>query len=386
MTPHTATRTARALALRALTRIEQDGGYANLVLAAELGRSDLDRRDRALVTALVNGTTRMRRACDHLVDRFLQRPIEAQVRRILRLGAYQLVFMKVPPHAAVSATVALAPRRVSGLVNAVLRRVSEHVLDPDDPSQWPDEATRLSYPDWIVQRLTTDLGGGAAADALAAMNSPAPATTRDDCYVQDVASHAVVEAVDARSGELVVDVCAAPGGKATALAAAAQRVVALDHTSGRVGLIVTNAATTATSARLDPVVADGRRPPLRPGCADAVLLDAPCSGLGSLRRRADARWRIDEVDVDRLAVLQGELLIAAAELVRPGGRLIYSVCTLTDAETGAVIAPFVASRPEFTAVPLGGPWKPAGLGARLLPTAGGRDGMSCFRFRRSSTR
>lgn len=378
-------RDPRALALRALTRIDEDGGYANLVLAAELGRTELDRRDRALVTALVNGTTRMRRACDHLVDRYLQREIDPEVRRILRLGAYQLVFMQVPPHAAVSATVSLAPRRVSGLINAVLRRVSEHPLDPGDPAQWPDEATRLSYPDWIVERLTADLGGDDAPEALAAMNVPAPATTRDDGYVQDAASQAVVDVVGATPDELVVDLCAAPGGKATALAGDAKRVISLDHTSGRVGLIVANAASTETTARLDPIVADGRQPPLRPGSADAVLLDAPCSGLGSLRRRADARWRITAADVDGLAALQAELLVAAAALVRPGGRLVYSVCTLTEAETDSVARPFVSTMPEFVADPPGAPWTPTGVGARLLPTMDGRDGMSCFRFRRSST-
>ncbi len=373
----------RALALRALTRIDDDEGYANLVLGAELGRSGLDRRDRALVTALVNGTTRMRRACDHLVDRFLQRAIQPEVRRILRLGAYQLVFMRIPPHAAVSATVGLAPRRVSGLVNAVLRRVSEHPLDPDDLSAWPDEATRLSYPDWIVDRLVTDLGAEDALATLAAMNAPAPATTRDDGYVQDDASQAVVDVVRAGYGELLVDVCAAPGGKATALAARAKRVIALDRSVARTGLVVANADSTGTRQRLDPIVADGRRLPLRPGCADIVLLDAPCSGLGSLRRRADARWRVTEADVDRLARLQGELLDAAAELVVPGGRLVYSVCTLTDAETAGVVFSFASTRRDFRADPPGVPWQPAGLGARLLPTAEGRDGMSCFRFRRA---
>jgi len=373
----------RALALRALTRIDDDGGYANLVLGAELGRSDLDRRDRALVTALVNGTTRMRRACDHLVDRFVQRALQPEIRRILRLGAYQLVFLGVPPHAAVSATVGLAPRRASGLVNAVLRRVSEHPLDPEDPAAWPDEATRLSYPDWIVDRLTVDLGADEARRALDAMNVPAPATTRDDGYVQDDASQAVVDVVGAGHGELVVDLCAAPGGKATALAGVAGRVIALDRSAARTGLVAANAVTTGTTPRLAPAVADGRRPPLRPGCADAVLLDAPCSGLGSLRRRADARWRITEADIARLAAAQRELLDAAGDLVRPGGRLVYSVCTLTEAETAAVVTSFTSARPEFRAEPLGEPWRPVGSGGRLLPTAEGRDGMSCFRFRRA---
>src|SRR3954469_5286377 len=170
--------TARTVALRALTRIEDGGAYANLVLRGELDRSRLDQRDRGFVTDLVYGTPRMRRARGFLVDRFLLRPVTADVRRILRLGAYQLHFADVAPHAAVGETVALAPQKVRGLVNAVLRRVA------DNPVDWPDDATRLSYPDWIVERLTEDLGATDASGALAQMNEPAAMTVRGDGYVQ----------------------------------------------------------------------------------------------------------------------------------------------------------------------------------------------------------
>lgn len=372
--------------MRVLARIDDDGAYANLALAAELGRSSLERRDRAMVTALVDGTTRMRRACDHLTDRFVsakqrKRGLEPAVRRALRLGAHQLVLMGVPAHAAVSATVAVAPRRAAGLVNAVLRRVADAPLDPTDPTVWPDEATRLSYPDWIVARLETDLGVDAARAALAAMNEPAPVTIRDDGYVQDVASRAVVEAVDAHPGETIVDLCAAPGGKATAMAGLGAHVVACDHTPNRAGLIVANAARTDTARSIDVVVADGRMPGIAPGRADAVLLDAPCSGIGSLRRRADARWRIVESDVARLATLQSELLEAALDLVAPGGRLVYSVCTLTTAETAGVDARLRHAHPDLVAEPLGEPWEPYHGGGRFLPGPDGNDGMACFRYR-----
>src|SRR5260370_10875290 len=138
---------ARSLALKALRRIEDEGAYANLAVRGELDHSRLEERDRRFVTDLVYGTTRMRRACDFLVDRFLLRPVTPDVRRTLRLGAFQLHFAGVPAHAAVSETVTLAPPKARGLVNAVLRRVS------DAPVEWPDIATRLSYPDWIVDRL-----------------------------------------------------------------------------------------------------------------------------------------------------------------------------------------------------------------------------------------
>lgn len=375
---------ARATALRALRRIEDDGGYANLVLASELGRSDLERRDRAFVTALVDGTTRMRRACDHLIDRFARRAVDPDVRRVLRLGTFQLVWLGTPAHAAVAATVEEAPRRARGFVNAVLRRVSENPLDPADPDAWPDEATRLSYPDWILERLGQDLGAERATAALAAMNEPAPATVRADGYVQDAASQAVVDLVEARPGEQIVDLCAAPGGKTTALAAAGARVVALDHTTNRAGLIVANIRRTGVQDLVSVAVADGRAVPLEPGRADAVLVDAPCSGLGTLRRRSDARWRIEAADIDRLVGLQRGLLTAAARLVRPSGRLVYSVCTLTRAETTGVDTWFAAAHPQFGAEPPGTPWEPLGDGGQLLPTADGRDGMSVFVYRRAS--
>lgn len=344
---------ARSVAASVLKRVEDDGAYANLALRAELDRSDLETRDRAFVTALVDGTTRMRRACDHLIDRFLQRDVDPEVRRLLRLGAYQLVWLRTPPHAAVSATVAVAPRRTRGFVNAVLRRVAENPLDPTDPGSWPDEATRLSYPDWIAHRLPTG--------ALEAMNQPAPPRTREDGYVQDAASQAVVDLVDARPGERIVDLCAAPGGKATAMAGAT--VIAFDHTQHRAALITANAERTGTSVHV--AVGDGRQVPLRDRCVDAVLVDASCSGLGSLRRRADARWRIDEGAVDRLAALQRELLVEAVRLVRPGGRLIYSVCTLTTEETSGIATWFADQYPDW-----GEP-----RAQLLLPTEEGRDGM-----------
>ena len=137
---------------------KQDGGYANLVLANALADTALDARDRALVTELVYGTTRMRRACDWLVDRFLLDDLEPRVRSALRMGAYQLTYLRVPAHAAVSATVDVVPARARGLANAVLRRVSDNPVDPDAAPEvggWPDLATRLSYPDWIVDRLTS---------------------------------------------------------------------------------------------------------------------------------------------------------------------------------------------------------------------------------------
>lgn len=366
--------TARSLALEVLRRIDDDGAYANLVLPAALARSGLETRDRAFATDLVYGTTRMRRACDALVDRFLLTEPEPEVRTLLRLGAYQLSFAGVAPHAAVSETVDLAPRRARGFVNAVLRRVAR------TPMVWPDDATRLSYPDWIVRRLSSELGDDPTNGALAAlerMNVAPPVTERADGYVQDMASQWVAASVGARPDDLVLDVASAPGGKATAMAAGGAFVVGADRSPSRAGLVAANAE--RLGAHVAAVVADGTRPPFAPATFDRVLLDAPCSGLGALRRRPDARWRITETDLDDLVGLQARLIAASAPLVRPGGSFVYSVCTLTAAESIGHPAP---DGFEVDTRPPDGAWRPYAQGWRVLPQDADTDGMVLIRYRR----
>lgn len=366
----------RRLALEVLARVEDDGAFANLALSAALDRSGLATQDRAMVTDLVYGTLRRQRALDHLVDRFLVSAPPAPARRALRVGAYQLVERDdIPDYAAVAATVAAAPKRFRGLVNAVLRKVA------GAPVQYPDDATALSYPDWIVQLLRSDLGVEAADAAMVAMNRPASATVRADGYVQDLASQLVAEAVGAAAGERVVDLCAAPGGKATALAATGAVVIAADLQEQRVGLVRANAERLGAST-LSVLVADAQHPPLRAGIADRVLLDAPCSGLGVLRRRPDARWRLEPGAVGRLAALQRRMFDAALCLVRPGGELVYSVCTLSRAEGPGMDEHVAAAHPrlEPLAVPPG-PWQPSGRGALLLPQSADTDGMYLVRYR-----
>jgi 16S rRNA (cytosine967-C5)-methyltransferase len=372
---------ARQLAVDALVRIDQSGAYANLVLPRLLERSDLADRDRAFVTDLVYGTTRMRRALDWLVDRFLPDPdrLDPRARAWLRLGAFQLAVLGTPPHAAVGATVEAAPKKVKGLCNAVLRKVARSL----PVEAWPSDAVRLSEPDWVVDRLTADLGRSAAIAALEVMNEPASVTVRADGYVQDRASQWVAEAVGAGPGDRVLDLCAAPGGKATFLAGAGARVVALDLRPARAGLVAANAAALELSPQqVAPVAADGTAAPFRPGTFDKVLLDAPCSGLGALRRRPDARWRIVPADVEELAELQRRLLDQALALARPGGEVTYSVCTVTAAETTAIDDWLAVTRPELEVLPVPGPpWAPTGRGALLLPQAAGTDGMYLLRVR-----
>ena len=427
------TTSARALAVDALVRVEQ-GAYSNLVLPVMLRSSSLPTRDRAFATGLVYGTIRRQRALDHLLDRVTDRPLETldpPVRAALRLGAAQLVD-GVAAHAAVSETVDAVARRAPrarGFVNAVLRRVAD--LGP--PWAWPEGddvgsvGVRTSHPDWIVERLYGDLGADDALGVLTADNT-APAvtlrpnprrTTPDELEAelraagiavsrgalvpdavratgvgdlatlpavaegratpQDEASQAVVTMLDPRPSERVLDVAAGPGGKA---AAAGERVgdgglvVAADLYPARAGLVI-DAATRLGARSVRAIGADARTLPLRPRTAfDRVLVDAPCTGLGVLRRRPEARWRVEPGDVDTLATLQRELLAAAVPFVRPGGRLVYSVCTLTRAETLDVDAWMAQAFPHLVAeAPPGDPWRPWGRGALLLPQEAGTDGM-----------
>lgn len=374
---------ARKLAVEALVRIDQEGAYANLVLPKLLERSPLDERDRHFATELVYGTTRMRRACDWLVDRFVMNELDAPTRALLRVGAYQLVFLQTPAHAAVGTMVDAAPRKVSGLVNAVLRRVAAA------DNRWPDEGTRLSYPEWVIDLLTHDLGPEDAVAALEAMNHAAAVTERDDGYTQDLASQWVADAVAARAGDVVLDVCAAPGGKASRIAGTTRgaTVVAADRRASRAGLIRHNVERLALADQIAVVTADGTRPPFRPRSFAHVLVDAPCSGLGALRRRPDARWRIAEGDIAALAQIQRDLVDAAIPLVRPGGTLTYSVCTLSDIETLGIDRHLADRWPAAVALPAveGSAWDvhatPLGRGHRLLPQAVDTDGMYLLQLR-----
>jgi 16S rRNA (cytosine967-C5)-methyltransferase len=424
-------RGVRDLALATLERVD-GGAYANLVLPALLARSGLDAAGRAAVTDLVYGSLRLRGALDHALRPLSRQPLERLeplVLRALRLGAYELLFGGTAPHAAVAETVEAVKRAgrrgQAGYVNAVLRRLAA------SPPSWPDPAadpvawatTRGSHPAWVVEEALARLGpeelvalveadnarpqvtlratpGRATRDGLlaelAAAGVPAGphplgteclvlergdpaalAAVRDGrAVVQDAASALVAPAVGAAPGDLVVDLAAGPGGKAGHLAALGARVLAVERHPGRARMVRDTAARLGVADRLHTVIGDGRCPPLRPGAADAALVDAPCSNLGSLRRRPEARWRHRPEEVPQLVALQLDLLQAAADAVRPGGTILYSVCTWTRAETDEVVDELLRRRPDLT-VPSGGrrqlwPHRDGGDGiflARLVKTA-----------------
>ena len=260
-------------------------------------------------------------------------PTARRSRAALRIGAHQLIDLGTPPHAAVSATVSAAPKRFRGMVNAVLRKVATAAKAG---IEYPTLAVELSYPDWIVTRLSDELGSSTADAALRTMNEPP--TVHDATTAM---SRTRVRSASPRSCRrrraLVLDLCAAPGGKATAIAGRGATVVAADRETRSGGLVAGNVERLGLDGVI-PVVADGTSPPFAPASFDSVLVDAPCSGLGALRRRPDARWRITPTAIDSLARLQIDLLASAAPLVRPGGTLVYSVCTLTRQESVDVVA------------------------------------------------
>jgi len=424
------TETPRRVALDALVRVEH-GAFAHILVPEMLRQGAFEARDRALVTELVYGSVRMRRAVDHLLAEVSTRPLdelEDRVRAALRLGAYQLL-IGIPPHAAVGETVNLVGARARGFVNGVLRALAR--LGPPWPLPAGDDVrslgVRTSHPDWIVGTFVDAFGADDAVATLELDDEPPPVTLRvnpmratpDEIAVelreagvevergllqpdallvrhsgdlarlpvvrdgrvspQDQASQAVVAALDPQPGDRVLDLASAPGGKATG---AAERmrgrgvVVAADVHPGRLRTVMRAAARLRLGGVIQPLLADGTRPAVRDGAFDRVLLDAPCSGLGVLRRRPDARWRIQPGDVDDLAALQRTLLAAAARAVAPGGRLVYSVCTVTPAETVEIDEWAARELPELHAInPLGVPWRPHGRGAIVLPSDARSDGM-----------
>lgn len=433
---------ARQAALRVLRHVRR-GGLADSALATEL--NGLPQRDRAWTVELVRGTLRLRGRLDHIIDRFCTRPLDrldADVLDVLRLGAYQLLAMDgVPAYAAVSQAVDLArPSGASGLVNAVLRAImrADGVFDfPDfeaEPEGWL--TSWGSHPRWLVDRWLARFGPGATRglveldnerpplflraigesaasvrdrlDAAGIATEPVdgvPGTIRVDSgadveaalsaapvIVQDPAASLVAVFADPGGG-LLVDLCAAPGGKAIVLAgargtshASRLRVVAADRSPGRLRRLVDNVRRLHLPVPF--VVADGRAPPFRP--VDAVLVDAPCTGTGTLRRHADARWRIGPADLESLCELQAALIDAAAAIVRPGGLLVYATCSIEDEENDDQVAGFLRRRGDFEIEQpaRAGIYNPGDIGItedgrlRLLPHVHGFDGAFAVRLRR----
>jgi 16S rRNA (cytosine967-C5)-methyltransferase len=405
--------------------------------ALDRGVGKLPESDRRLAHELAAGVLRQRSVLDQQLAPLIPRgwdKVAAEMQDILRLGAYQLTALeRVPAHAAVDTTVALAKdsggARAAGFVNAVLRRLArtEPSVSAGDGSQVSALAAEYSHPHWLVQRWMSAFGPEetesllrwnntrprlvlqAARERLEVLSDrwraqgmevesaphgaglitnrtrpgELPGYENGDFIVQDPAQALLVRFADLPLGAAVYDACAAPGGKTIALGRTAGTIVAGEVSSSRAKRLAENLAR-AGSGREHVVVADARRPPLR--SVNLALVDAPCLGTGTFARHPDARWRVTPELLASMARLQAQLLDSVADLAAPGGLLLYSTCSLEPEENEGQVERFLASHPEFqrdatSAVP--DPLLSAKGDLMILPQRHGMDGAYAARLRRN---
>jgi 16S rRNA (cytosine967-C5)-methyltransferase len=442
---------ARAVAHEVLVRVETTEAFADVLLGHRLAAERLTPADRSLATRLVFGSLAWQGRLDHHLAPCLHMPVaalEPGVRAALRLGLYQLLFLdRVPAYAAVDASVRLAGRAcgrgAAGLVNAVLRRAAAEEARATLPRPGSLErlAVEWSHPSWLVERWAREFGRDELPALLAANNRRAPTALRTNrlrttperlaeelaaagvatrrgawspdallverggarvrrlaayragrLAFQGEASQLVALLLDPARGARVLDACAAPGGKAmhaACLTGPEGRVVALDPRHGGLRRAAAEAARLGVTGVL-PVVGDARRPPVS-RALDAVLVDAPCSGLGTLRRHPEVRWRRRPEDIPRLAAVQQEILHGVAPLVRPGGVLVYAVCTLAREENEQVVEKFQRAEPRFVVEDARAHLAASAAAAvtengflRTLPGRHGLDGFFAARLRAGS--
>lgn len=431
----------RELALQVLRRVEVDGAFSNVALRSALSRASLPPGERDLAAELVLGVLRWQGRVDWTLQAYTRHglaDLPPAVRQVLRLGAYQLLFLqKVAPAVAVSSSVELAKRYghagTARLVNAVLRRVSREGEAPAPEA--PDErlAVLASHPLWLVRRWLQRWPAEEVAALCEANNAAPPAHLRvntlkaapeevarrlvdaglevragslpESLHVrgplevrlevaaeglvvaQDEAAMVVAYAVDPQPGDLVVDACAAPGGKTTHLAALMGnrgRVLACDVHPAKVLSLARRVrglgATCVEVRRCDARELDVRG-------ADRVLVDAPCTGLGVVRRRPEIRWRVRPEHLSSAAEVQRAILRGCAQAVRPGGVLVYSVCS-TEPEEGEAVVEWLLASGGFVPDPFAVPWRGGQMQAesgvlRLWPHRHGTDGYFIARLRRT---
>lgn len=396
---------ARVAAIEQLNRIEVGGAYIGT--GPEAGLSDA--REERLAKEYVAGITRWRRWLDFLLAAFYRGDygrMEPLLRQILRLGLYDLLFLDTPPHAALHEAVELAKRKVrpgaAGLVNGILRSIQRQEDDLPTPStgdEAEDLAVRFSHPTWMVRRWLKRFGEeetgvllrwnnarpvyGVRANPLKKTPGALEALLdelevewqaspyvdgfvrvqrlqplfRTDwleqgwCSVQDESAGLIVQLLDPRPDETIVDGCAAPGGKAVYAAERMRNsghLLAFDVDEGRLARVRQAAEQHGVAGIVEAQAADLREVAGRGLRADRVLVDVPCSGLGVLSKRADLRWQRKREDLEELVALEEELLQAAARLVRPGGILVYSTCTIEPEENDEVVERFLERRPSFS--------------------------------------
>jgi 16S rRNA (cytosine967-C5)-methyltransferase len=318
---------ARKAAFDTLSGVEKGGYASDLLLANSL---DLDPRDAGLAHEIVFGVLRYQGQLDFLIEHFSSRRVEKldpEVRIVLRMGLYQLRYLeRVPPHAAVAESVALVKRArkhsAAAFVNAVLRKVNQ------DPVEWPDATVALSHPGWLLDRWARQFGDETGRK-IAEANLRPPGKYLRGGRRQDIGSQSIVPLLDLQPGQTFLDLCAAPGNKTAQALEYGVYAVACDVNLRRLRRL--------KDLGIDLVVADATRPLPFSRSFDRILVDAPCSGTGTLARNPEIKWRLKPSDIIELQARQAAMARNALERLTPGGRLVYSTCSLESEENEGVV-------------------------------------------------
>lgn len=401
----------REVALDALVKWEQEQAYSNLLINRTLEHSALNDKDRRLLTELVYGSIQRLNTLDWILDQLVKKGVSSLdiwVRQLLRMSIYQLIFLdRIPEHAAVNESVQIAKKRghkgISGFVNGVLRsflRQKGALLPTKDPKTMQEKKVAYSHPAWFIRRMEELYGVSETHNMCISNNTPPkisirvnplkitreawieewiketngeaspsplcsegvivskggnPAFTslynKGECTIQDESSMLVARVLEPRPGMRVLDACAAPGGKTTHISEIMKNngsILACDVHPHKIKLIEANAQRLGTSIITTKCIDARELNSVIDGQFDAVLLDAPCSGLGVIRRKPDIKWRKSSQEIEALIGIQKELLDSLVPLLKPGGDLVYSTCTTEARENQEQIQSFLSSHPEFT--------------------------------------
>jgi 16S rRNA (cytosine967-C5)-methyltransferase len=405
----------RQSCVRALLEWEKGRSFSDEILHTSLENAPLPPLDRAFFMETFFGILRNLSRMDFLIGQLREGHVDANTRAVLRLGLYQIFHLRTAPHAAVNETVALAGH-ARGLVNAVLRRALREQASLEAAVSAAGAEIATSHPGFLLARWEKEFGKEATAQLCAWNNQPAEVYVRANalkvtvgellrssceaapveshplvlkvrqlpfswianglCYVQDPSTLLACDLLDPQPGETVLDTCAAPGGKATYLAEKMRntgRLIACDLYESRVDRLRENLrrlGVTNAKALVHDCMQAG--PPLEPQSFDRILVDAPCSNTGVLRRRVDVRWRLTDEDFIRMPAQQLALIKRAADLLKPGGALVYSTCSLEPEENDALVEKALAAVPGLRFLE----------SRRLLPFVDGVDGAYAARFTR----
>jgi 16S rRNA (cytosine967-C5)-methyltransferase len=374
---------ARRVALAALRTWRREKEFADAVISSALSKAEFQSADRAFAVELFYGVVRNRTLLDFWIRELRRGRVDEDLRDILRIGLYQLFILKTPEHAAVYETVDLSPKRQHAIINAILRSAARDRRSLQRRANSQSLDVRTSHPQFLIERWTKQFGGG-AAEALCTWNNqappiyarinrlkidrqsfleryrdartlpkvsnfvelPAPANALDqgDCYVQDPSTSIACELLQTKPGEKILDACAAPGGKTGYLAelmANQGSLIACDREPARLNLLDENLA--RLGVRIAKIVCHdwmkSAVPPeiLSAAPFDRILIDAPCTNTGVMRRRVDVRWRLKPADFNRMRARQIEITRAVIPFLKPGGILVYSTCSLEREENEDVV-------------------------------------------------